>query len=407
MSAPAALKNDPNAVVQMLPLEFLRKTKAKRLKLQLRTPGFVEGTTSSWQLPQAGLANEIWVQIRIPITIAGTVTAGKFAGDSTSGTSTPQSYNPAPYSVINRVKFYNTASYTLRDLDGFHWYSWVRDRYGFDPMAQAGSYYSDDVLANVLGANTITASTIKPGGNIVAQAYVLAITLPMPVSYNHSGDRGLIVLGTENLFYNLDITWGTIVGTITATGGSSDLIKGLTGSGLSITVGTPQITVEMDYFMIPMGARGRLNRFTDCYMSVALNTQPITSTGLQTYLLPPNDSYTSVGIHCWNAGAPIASANITNLLWTYGGQVQDFADDLRCMQVRQAWLSQALPMSGKILYDMGAQLGFYMKRDDLAMFNDKSVTGLQIQFNVDSSVSLSNGQMTVIQESLKPFKQSA
>lgn len=404
---------DGKPVVFMSPLEFHSSTKQKRNRLQLKSGSFGEGTTSSYQLQQAGLANEIYGSIQVQVVVAGTVTGGKWAGSSASGTSSPTSTNGAPFGVMKQMRFYNTASYMLRQLDGISWYQWMRDRYGFDPSSMSnGAYFSDqDVEKFVLGGNT-QSGTIKPGANIAAGTYQLVIPFRLPLSYNHAGDRALIVLGTENLFYNLDIDWGTIATGIGATGGSSDLIKGLTGSGLSVTVGTATINFELEYYMLPNNAidaqgRSRLGSFTNSYMSVIQQNQTITATGQQTFLPPPNAVYTGIGIQLYNAGAPIPSASVTNVSWQFGGQVTDVIDDLRSMQARQAWLSQNVPMDGRIFFDLGVELGIYQKRDEFGAFNNQSVTGLQIQWNIDSSVSLSGGLAVAVLESMQPFKQAA
>lgn len=390
---------------------FLRKTKAKRLPLQIRGPGFVEGGVTSFQLPQSGLANELWLYLRVPVVVAGTVTGGKWAGSnqSTAGAlavSAPISYNPAPLAIVKRMQLYNNANYLLRDLSGFSWYSWVTDRYCADPMSSdQASYFRYDTQLNIYGATNRT-NPIKPGADIVAGTYYLEIALPNPVSFNHAGDRGLLVLSTENVFYYFDLTWGTIATGITATGGSSDLIKGLTGTGLTVTVGTPDLQATMDYFMIPQGEGGALEAQTSMYMAVIENVQSITQTGRQTFLIPPNDYYTSVGLHNWGNGAPIPSDMITNISWIYGGQITDVQENLRIQQVRQAWLTGQAAMDGKILFDNSMRMGLTQKRDDYDAFNAQSITGLQVNWEIGAAQNITNGQVTAILESLRPFKQS-
>lgn len=415
MSAPAVMQPATSQVlsVNMSSHEFHDNTKQKRNRLQLITPGFAEGTTSTWQCTQAGLANEIYGEISMTIVVAGTVTGGKWAGASASGVSSPISYNPAPFSILRNIRFYNTASYLYRQFDGFTWYQWLRARYAHDFMSEgSGSYYSDlDVLPNVLGANNQT-GTIKPGANIAAGTYRLCIPFRLPISYNHAGDRGLIVLGTENLFYKMDIDWGTIVGTIGATGGTTDLIKSLTGTGLSVTVSNVFLNMELEYYMVPFNVvdpntgRSRLGNFTNTYMSVQQLVQVINNTGQQTFQPPPNAVYTGVALQFWSNGSPVPSASVTNLTWVFAGQVTDVIDDLPSMQARENWLSQKPPFDGRAFFDLGIEMGLYQRREQYAAFNNQTVTGLQIQANIASGVSTTNAQITACLESMQPFAQA-
>lgn len=390
---PAQMNPAAQPKVQWTPHQFLKATKPLRAKL-IAQQAFAEATDITFQLNQAGLLNLLYFKLEFDLTIAGTVTSGKWATLPT----------PAPWGIITRVQFYNNNSYILRDLDGWTWYSWVRDRYGFDiTSANPGIVWSGDVNAR-LGNNN--ASTPIANANIAAGTFHISIALPMPIAYNRSGDTGLIVLPTPGVYYYLKISIGTIISTLSATGGSSSLINTLVGTGLTYAIANVNLKVEQEYFMIPMGSQGLLQNFVSLFMAVTRQVIPTLNAGQNIYIPPPNDFYTFVSVELVNAAGHIASTNVTNIQWQYGGQTIDYIDDMDMIYVVETFNNRQIPMEGKMVWDLGTRLGNLSKRDTYDAFNAQQVTGLQLQWTIASTVTITApSQGNVILESLRPIGQ--
>lgn len=367
---------------QVVPLtlhEFLRDSKKRRIRPNLQTNGFVPNGSSTWQLQQAGLGSRLMFYLRVPV-----VTDGSAAGTWKD-----------IFNIIKRVRFRNNASYNFRDLSGPGWHSWARDRYGRDPYTvhAASDVYSTDVQTYVIPSFSKSGNP-KPGAAIAASTtYQLVIALPMDLAYNQKGERGLLVLPSDNLSYYLDVDWGAISDIITVTAGSASF-------------GTPVLEVSQEIFMIPLGARDRIGPRVDSYVSVHDQVQPITGNGVNTFGLKPNENYTSVALTLSNNGAAISAKDVSNIKFTYSGEIIDIIENQDLMQARQAWESAALPQDGKILFDFGRRLGGnFLSRDVYDAFRAQSVTGLQIEFDLGSLTITQPANVTAIMESLKPFKQ--
>lgn len=388
--------NNPQTPVQMFSHEFLSKVKKRRLGLSVNNK-FVEGGISSFQLPQAGLANTLWIWIQGTIVVAGTISGGTWATYPL----------PAPFSLVNRMSFYSNNNYRYRDLAGWSWYKWVRDRYGWDyQTACPGIGFSPDVQLTI-GNNIASGNKIVAGANVAAGTYHFSIAMPVPVSYNWAGDTGLIALSTENVLHYLDLSWGTAVGSIGATGGSSSLINGLTGSGISVTA-TVNIAAELDYFMPTPDMVGRMANFTSQYMAAYDQTFFNIGPGPNVVQPPPTDYYTWLQLELVNNAAPIGQTSITNAQWQYAGQVFDFLDYGPVFATRNAWLHKNIPLDGTLTYDFGTRLGNPMRRDRYDSFNNQSVTGLQLGFQLPGGLSITQpAQISAVYESLRPFQQAA
>lgn len=372
---------NPKQVVPLSLHEFLRDSKKRRIRPNLTTPGFVSGGTSTWQLQQAGLLSRMFVFVNIPVTMNGAA-VGTWRD---------------PFNIIKRMRFRNNASYNFRDLSGPGWHSWIRDRYGRDPYTVDGTAdpYSVDVQTTVIPTMSKTGN-IKPGAAVVASAtYQLTIALPIDVAYNQAGERGLIVLPSDNLLYYLDIDWGVIADVVTLSAGTA-------------TFGTPTIQVEQEIFMVPLGARQRIGPRIDSYVSVHDQVQPITGNGIQLFGLKPNENYTGVDLILTNNNLPISAANVRNIKFSYSGEIMDIIEDMQLMQARQAWFNDCLPQDGKIRFDFGTRLGGNnMRRDTYDAFRAQSVTGLQVEFDLGTLAITQPANILAIMESLKPFAQAS
>jgi hypothetical protein len=377
------MSNTP-AQPQVVPLtlhEFLRDSKKRRIRPNLTTTGFSADGTSTWQMQQAGLLQRIFVYLRVPVTTDGSA-AGTWKDI---------------FNLVQRMRFRNNASYNFRDLSGPGWHSWARDRYGRDPytMDASADPYSTDVQTYVIPSMSKSGNP-KPGAALAASTtYQVVIALPIDVAYNQAGERGLLVLPNDNLLYYLDIDWGGISDIMTLSAGSASF-------------GTPVLQVEQEIFMVPLGARGRIGPRVDSYVSVHDQTQPITASGVQVFGLKPNENYTQMSMLLTNNALPISAKDVSNIKFSYSGEIIDIITDMQIMQARQAWQNDCLPQDGKIHFDFGTRLGGNnLRRDTYDAFRAQSVTGLQIEFDLGSLAITQPASILAIMESLKPFQQAA
>ena len=392
-----ASQASPQTPVALTPHQFLKATKPQRQNLTFNLPSNnIENQTLRVQLPQAGLLNQLYVKLEFDVTIADTTnTAGVWATLPT----------PAPFGVITSASFFNNNNYRIRDLDGWTWYTWVRNRYGFDVLsADPGISFATDVAARL--GNNLGSSTAVPGARVAAGTYHFSIALPMPIAYNRSGDTGLIVLPTPGVYYYLELQIGSIVSGITATGGTTNLITGLVGTGITATLSNVSLKASMEYFVIPAGSAGRLKNFVSMFMAVSKQVFPTLNPGLNVNIPPPNDFYTTVMLELINNGAHLAGQNVTNIQWKYGGQIIDYIDDLDMMFVQTAWNTKQIPMDGQIVWDLGYRMGNLLKRDSYDAFNAQQVTGLQFEYTIPGNTTITApSQITAVYESLRPIGQ--
>ena len=388
MSALATMQQNGQAPVLLTSEQFLAQTKAKSVKV-VSAQAYVDGGTSNYQLPQAGLGHMLWVIIQGTITVAGTVTSGTF-----------KTYpNPAPFSIIKRVRFGSNNALNLRDLSGWSWYKWIRYRYGIDPLAAKGTYsYS----ANNTAALGVTGSAlIRNGANVAAQAYTFNLALPMPISYNNAAEQGLIVLQQNVTFYTLSIDWGQVVGGISTTGGSNDLFTTLVGTGLSVTASI-SVTVGLEYFEALPG----IGRLISMFMSATDMITPIAA-GDNMVKFPTGDYFTMFLLEAINNGAPLAVANIQNPQFMYAGNVYDNYDDY-LVRLGHAYYQHdgVPPMDGVIDWDLGTRRGLLARRDTLDAFDNLNVTDGQLRFTVPGTVTITgNSGVYLVMESLRYLRQ--
>lgn len=380
-----------NAQIQYLrPDQFLLTGKAKSLRVASSTP-YLDGQTSTIAMNQSGLLETVWFTASGTVAVGGTVTSGTFATYP----------NPAPFSIIRRMRFTSNQAQNLRDMSGWSWYKWARYRTGMDFLTlDSGIKFSTNTLA-AIGTNLT--NPIVNGANIVAQTYNVAISMPVPIAYNHAAQKGLLVLQVNTLTYNLQIDWGRITGGMGPTGGSNDLFTSLVGTSLTYTVNL-NYWVSMDWYQPPIA--GNLSKLIDMVMVCSDQVFPVLNTGDNIFKPPSNDFYTMVLLEFVNNGAPIAVANLQMLQWAYGGIVYDVFNDYQPEITKYAYLHQMPGMDGVIPFDLGFTKGNWLVRDTFQAFNDQNVTDLTIHVTLPGTLTITApSQCTGVFESLRQMTQ--
>ncbi len=393
MAAKAA-QGQPQQQVFLTAEQFLRQTKPKAVKVATASP-YVDGGRSTFRLPQSGLAHQLWVVIQASIVVAGTVTSGTLKGWP----------NPAPFSILKRLRFGSNNAFNMRDLSGWSLYKWCRQRTGVDPYPQVPTTdprHSFSAVNDRLLGNSMTNAPV-PGANIAAGTYLCNMAFPIPIGYNNAAEQGLLVLQQNSTFYDLTIDWGTITGGITATGGSNDFFQSLVGTGLSVTP-TITVTVGLDWFE-PVAGIGKL---ISMFMSVSDNiTSPLVA-GENIIRPPVNDYYTMFSLELVNNGAVIAPTDIQNLIFQHSGNVYDYQEDYLVRLAKNYYLHNGLPpVDGEIVWDLGLRRGNIQRRDTLDAFDDMNITDLQLRFTLPGTLTITGvNQASLVMESLRYIRQA-
>lgn len=376
-----------NTQVLLTADQFLQQTKAKHTKVT-SAQSYIDGGRQSFRMPQAGLGHIIWLALQGTITVAGTVTSGTF-----------QNYpDPAPWSILKRLKFGSNNAFTMRDMSGWSLYKWIRTRYGFDPTGTMTSQYDTN---NEVALGKSDTGRIVPGANITAATFKFNCVIPIPISYNNAGELGLVVLQQNSTFYDLTIDWGQITGGISATGGTNDLFNTLVGTGLTVTSDI-KASVGIEWFEPVAG----IDNLISMFMSVSDMRQSPLLTGTNVIKPPTNDFYTMFLVEAYNAGAPVAVNNINNPVFMHSGNVYDIQEDYIVNMARAYYAHGVLPPDGVITYDLGIRRGQMNRRDTLDAFNDMNITDLNLKFDIPSTLSITgNNGINTVMESLRFIKQ--
>lgn len=346
-----------------------------------------DGGVANFTLPQTGLASCLMINIAATITVAGTITSGKWKGWP----------NPAPFGIIRNLSLSSNQNLQIRNHSLWGMYKWLRMRYAFDPFATpAGSYSA--------GTNTLIgvgALAIQPGANVTAGTYVVNMSFPMPIAYNRECLTGLLMLQNNSIQYILSLQYGNITGGISATGGTNDLFNTLIGTSLVITAAV-NVTCDIEIMQIPANYPPNLSMF----MSVLEYSQTPINTGQNVVKPSVSDVFTMFLLEVVNNGLPVPPANITTATYVYSGNLRRYDEDYVTKLGFDMWQHSIQPMDGVIMYDMGIRKGLVEKRDLFDAFNDTVVTDLQLQMNLSSAITVAApNQITVIAESLRFVQQ--
>ena len=392
MAASAAAAN--NQQVFLTAEQFLRMTKPKSVKVATAIP-YVDGGRSTFRLPQSGLAQTLWlcIQAQFVLTAAGGVASGTWAGWP----------NPAPFSIIRRMRFGSNNAFNMRDLSGWSLYKWIKARTGIDPYPNepvADPRRSFSVVNDrLLGKAMVNA--VVPGANIGAATatYLANLCVPIPIGYNNAGEQGLLVLQQNSTFYDLTIDWGTLaIAAGTAGPTTNDLVTALTlTAGTMALVPTITATIGLDWFE-PVAGIGKL---ISMFMSVSdMTVTPIVQ-GENIVRPPVNDYYTMLLLEVVNNGAVLPPTSLSNLIFQHSGNVYDLLVRL----AKETYLHSGMsPTDGSIHWDLGLRRGNLLRRDTLDAFDDMNITDLQLRFTNATAIAGVNGAYLVM-ESLRYIRQ--
>lgn len=382
-------------IVMLSATDFLHMTKAKRAFVQNNGAAYRDGAQQVFQLPQAGFAETLWISVQGTIVVGGTISSGTF---NSYGQGTP-----APWSIFRRIQLASNNGLTLRDIDGWSWYKWIRYRYGFDPMKTVAVNYSTNTLAS-LGINQ-GSGAIVAGANVTATTYTFNTNLPMPMAYNQAAEAGLISLQNNNTIYQLTITWGQVTGNIGSTGGSNDLFNALVGTSVTVTA-TINTYVELEFWEVPnLPSNLSLGVLMSQFVSVTSSSITGLVTGNNQIKPPTNDLYTLILTEWFNNGATIAPANLQNPLFTHSNNQYDQVDVNYPYMARDLYMHQGLPgMDGVIAWDMGLRRGSLVRRDTIDAFNDRQITNMTLQVTIPSTLSITGANgIYIVYEVLNNF----
>jgi hypothetical protein len=394
MAAKTAQAN--NQQVFLTAEQFLRMTKPKSVKVATAIP-YVDGGRSSFRLPQSGLAQTLWlcIQASIVVTAAGGIASGTLAGWP----------NPAPFSIIRRMRFGSNNAFNMRDLSGWSLYKWIKARTGIDPYPmeptadprRSFSVVNDRLLGKAM------VNPVIPAANVAVGTYLANMAVPIPIGYNNAGEQGLLVLQQNSTFYDLTIDWGTIaIAAGTAGPTTNDFVTALTLTGGTMSiVPTITATIGLDWFE-PVAGIGKL---ISMFMSVSdMVTTPIV-VGENIVRPPVNDYYTMLLLEVVNNGAVLAPTAISNLIFQHSGNVYDYQDDMLVRLAKEMYLHNGMsPTDGSIHWDLGLRRGNLLRRDTLDAFDDMNITDLQLRFTNATAVAGVNGAYLVM-ESLRYIRQ--
>lgn len=369
--------------------EFLQLTRPKSIPV-VTGAAIVPGQSKSYRLPQTGLGNVLWVRLTGTVIVAGTVTSGNF-----------QSYpNNWPFGFIKRVQLSSNNGLLLRDLSGWSWYKWVRNRYGIDPLSLNMGSFASAGNELIVGGNST--DRIVGGAAVVAKTYRIDMILPMPISYNRSGDIGMLVLQQNSVFYDLNLTYADVAGGISATGGTNDLFNALVGTGLSVTADL-RATILLDWFeVVP-----NIGRLTSMFMSCRDQVNNPLNVGRNQIYLPKDDYFTTIIMQGFNAGAPLAAANMGNCALEHSGNVVVYSEGDDMNVGRDFWEHRLPPPDGCITFDLGLRRGTPDRRDTFDAFDNTLVTNALVRFDTPSTLVVSGySAVHTIWETLRFFQQT-
>jgi hypothetical protein len=377
----------PNATAFVTPEQWLLQSKKRSVQVVSSSDADLGGQTRD-RIPQNGLGHRLILNVKFNVTLAGT-NGGTWKGWP----------NPAPFSLLQRVRFGNNSAVNLLDLSGWNLHRRSVNRTGIDPFN----------LANDFGA-TITAdigNLPKKGGDALTNAtFDFAMTFIIPLSYNDAGDQGLLVLASNSNFFDLTIDWADPTSGITTAGGSNDLFDAMTSgaSNAAVTVNSCTYSVGLEFFDLPSNLND-LGMLRALYMNCYDRQDTTVHAGDNTTILPSDDFYTMVLCELINNEAPVDLATyVSNVQWRHSGVIVDYSDSPITRAIDLAYKHRVAPFDGEFGWDFGMRRGVIGRRDTVDMFNASQVTQTEIKYTLDSGLSLTNPQLNTIVESLRPFR---
>jgi hypothetical protein len=325
-------------------------------------------------LPTVGLL------ARIRIMVKGTTTT------AAASSATRRAYVPAPVGIVRRVILRSSEGADIINMSGYGNYVFNRTN------KTVGEYFVNDASLNISSAPFPDPFVryFSDGGDLGAsQVANWRFMLNLPVSLGPRSLTGLLMMQNPGVQFQLEIQWGTV----------SDIYSATTGT---VTLSNITATPEIEIFHLPEDFGD------DPDLGYARNiieeTQPINATGDLVYTAPLGNIYNKI-IHILENGATLAPIDISkvNQLTMSYAQTQvayRMQPDIHLFRQRQRYGLDLPP--GVYVHDLGIP-------DDLPEFpgprdwiDTGFITDFKSTINLDSSLSLSGGNMRTIRDQLSP-----
>ncbi len=330
---------------------------------------FSAGGLVPQDLPQSGYG----VGVRAKLT--GTATA--------SGSATMAAYPPTPWSLVKNLRLFSTDGTELYQTSGWHNYVYQRTlRTGWDPARSP---------VNFLGGFTdpFTRYFGQTGNLTTGQSVNFGCTFWIPITWCRNWQNSLILLQNTASRYTLEVTWGTV----------NDLFS---AGASNITLSNVQIQPILEFASIPTATQDLPD--ISYLKQVKEQIQPITGTGTTPYLAPTGNMYLKLISEFINNGAPMDMSKINLFSYNYSQTqypYQVFPDD---SLFEQAYNYGGDLPSAVYVRDFSLGNGFPEIGTFRDVINTARVTNFEMDYTLDSSLSLVNASVCQIREQLLPVR---
>lgn len=356
------------------------------------TGNIVDGGVTDFPLPQADLLESLIVQIQCTIaTNGGTYTAATF-------NSWP---NPVPWGIIKALSLSgNGGSVNVFKLTGWDCAIYARQRTDLDIFASGTTDKFCDDAQKILGSVNPSSQTraFAAASLAASTTYSFNLTFELPIAYNKQGEMALLKLQNNSVF-TLRFEWANLIASLGAGSGNSDIITQTTVSGTAYTL-TGTVRVKGKYFKYLPEDRFEYSGQTNNIKSVLSQIYAIQN-GPNSIPLTRTDTYTWFGAELYNAGAPIAWSNISNIRLVHSNN-EVLSQETAYTHIADRYLQhKKWPLNGFIEHDMRRRMGMPDHMDVLDAINDRNIQNLRMEFDISTSLSLSGVQgARVITEAL-------
>lgn len=332
---------------------------------------FTANTPTPQDLPESGFG----AGLRLLLT--GTATA--------TGAQTVKTFPPNPWSLVKNLRVFSTDGTELYQTSGWENYLYQRTlRTAFDP-AQSTLW-----AFNTAGGTAPQTRYFAPLTDFAgAGSQNFRCMFYIPFTWGRNWQQSLILLQNTASRYTVEVTWGSV----------TDLYAA------NVTLSNVQIQPILEFASIPNDSKA----LPDIAFIKQVKTQvfPITATGTSNYIAPTGNAYTKLISAFENDAAPMDMSKVTQFTYNYSQTQFPYVvnpDD-------QLWEGR---------YNYGADLpqAVYVRDFSLGngfpeiptfrdVINTARVTNFEMDFTLDSSLTLTNAIVRQIREQLLPPRRTA
>jgi hypothetical protein len=297
-------------------------------------------------LPNVGMLSRIIVQARGTVTnTAEVTTAAKF-----------------PWCLFRRIQVTANLGYSLiYDTDGFgnhviqKWiqFGWRADNAGVGATVPSTLYYAFPTTTG-------------------AQAFTLTYVIPINVNQGMQLDIGLINLQSPEIQVYLNLTFGQI----------ADF-----GTGITSVIGT----LDLFYEFYDIGATSRFRLPPNILSRILMDTQPIGTTGDQSYTVPRMGTLLRILQGSLINGAYL-DTNIDGSYYRFNRGTVPQQWDINQQRVKERMLYGVEPDAGWIAWDFfSAFVGISGYGDTINAINTERIATYEQNVTIDSGAVLGSG----------------